>query len=64
MNIKETYIVRFDLKKSDGYWRMNVEEEVVVLSSGKEIKNNHLKASEVIEKKYPGGCKVTRVTYS
>ncbi len=59
---KETYIVRYDVPIGNGYWRMNVEEEVSITSQGAKIKNNHLTAQKLIEKKYPG-CRVGTVTY-
>lgn len=59
---KETYMVRFDIRDSNGYWRMNVQEEVDIITTNDQLKNNHDAATKVIEKKYPG-CRIFSTTY-
>lgn len=60
--IGEVYIVRFDFKESNGFWKMNLEETVQVLTPANKHKNNHDAATRIIKKKYPG-CKVVSTTY-
>lgn len=64
IDFTESYIVRFDTKQPDGFWKMNCEEVVVLsLSEYPNEKDNHEIAMKIIEKKFPN-CKVTSVTYA
>lgn len=47
--MKEEYIIRYDVKGDDGYWKRNLETTVVVNSQmkGFKEKNNHGIAKKV-----------------
>lgn len=54
--VDEWYIVKFDYKKSDGYWMMNEEVTIKVTSPITREKNNHAfartKADDLLSKNY------------
>lgn len=57
--IMETYMVKFNRKKEDGFWKYGETETVNI---NKEGKDNHKMAEDIIKKKYPG-CLIVTVTY-
>lgn len=60
--MKETYIVKFNYKKPDGFWVIGEEEEVDVECNVSNEKCNHNKARVIIHRRYPG-CSVVSVRY-
>ena len=54
----ETYIVKLDYKKPDGFWVISHEETVVVKGG----KSNHQKAAEIAKTRFPG-CRVKRIDF-
>lgn len=60
--MKEQYLVKFNYKKTDGFWVIGEDEYVEVSYNRKNEKRNHDKARAIIHRRYPG-CSVVSVSY-